>query len=534
MSDTTATAATAKRGGGESHEARQVPPVPPGPPGPPAPRVTGFKPPFDDVVAGLTVALVLVPQSVAYAALAGLPPATGLVAAMFPLLAAAALGSSPILQTGPTALTALLTLGVLASSFVPGTPSFIQAAALLAVLVGVVRFLAGIFGIGGIAYFMSLPVLRGFTSGAALLIIASQLAAAFGVEARGLSVWRAVWHTLTSPGSWNLTAIAMTVATLLLVRGLRRVSPLLPGALFAVVLGIVVSKLFGNPMPVIGSFSLDFPVPTLALPWGHTGRLALGAAVIAIVGFAEPAAIARTFTPRGKYWNADRELLAQGAANLVSGFMRGMPVGGSFSRSAVNQLAGARTRLSGAVAGLAVIAFFPFAFVLADLPLAVLAGIVIGASTSLLQLRQLFELWRYAKLQATTALVTFALTLALAPRIDYAVVLGISLALLAHLYREAQLGVRIDRNGSEVRINLEGVLWFGSMQALEKSLIRLEGDLSGVERVVLDVSRIGRVDFSSLMLINDTRARLSQTGVEVEVVGLHGRGEMVMGRIRRG
>lgn len=262
--------------------------------------------------------------------------------------------------------------------------------------------------------------------------------------------------------------------------------------------------------------------------------MALGAAVIAIVGFAEPAAIARTFTPRGKYWNADRELLAQGAANLVSGFMRGMPVGGSFSRSAVNQLAGARSRLSGAVAGIAVIGFFPFAFVLADLPLAVLAGIVIGASTSLLQLRQLVELWRYAKLQATTALVTFALTLVLAPRIDYAVVLGISLALFAHLYREAQLGVMIDREGSEVRINLEGVLWFGSMQALEKSLIRLESDLAGVERVVLDVSRIGRVDFSSLMPINDTQSRLKQTGVEVQVVGLHGRGEMVMGRIRRG
>lgn len=485
-------------------------------------------------MAGLTVALVLVPQAVAYASLAGLPPATGLVAATFPLLAAAALGSSPILQTGPTALTALLTLGVLASSFVPGTPSFVQAAALLAALVGAMRFLAGLFGIGGIAYFMSLPVLRGFTSGAALLIVASQLADAFGVNAQGVSVWRGVWHALSSPTSWNPVSIGLTVVTLLLVRGLRRVSPLLPGALFAVVIGVLVSHLFDRPAPVIGALETTFPLPSLALPWSHTGRLALGAAVIAIVGFAEPAAIARTFTPRGKYWNADRELLAQGAANLVSGLFRGMPVGGSFSRSAVNQLAGGRTRLSGAVAGLAVLGFYPFASLLSELPRAVLAGIVIAASTSLLQLGPLLRLWRYAKLQATTALITFALTLVLAPRIDYAVVLGISLAVIAHLYREAQLGVRIEREGAEVRIVLEGVLWFGSMQALERSLIRLESDLAGVERVVLDVSRIGRVDFSSLMLINETGERIERTGVTVDIVGLHGRGEMVMDRIRRG
>lgn len=503
-------------------------------PAPPAPRLRALRPPFDDIVAGVTVALVLVPQAVAYASLAGLPPVTGLVAATLPLLAAAALGSSPILQTGPTALTALLTLGVLASSFVPGTPSFVQAAALLALLVGVARMLAGFFGIGGIAYFMSLPVLRGFTSGAALLIVATQVADAFGVNAQGMNVWRGVWATFTNPGSWNWVALALAAGTFLLLRGLRRASPLLPGALFAVAIGIAVSHLFGNPVPVLGPIATAFPLPTLDLPWQHTGGLALGAAVIAIVGFAEPAAIARTFTPPGKYWNADRELLAQGAANLVSGLFRGMPVGGSFSRSAVNQLAGGRTRLSGAVAGLAVIAFFPFAGMLSELPRAVLAGIVIAASTSLLQLRPLIELWRYAKLQATTALATFALTLVLAPRIDYAVVLGISLALFTHLYREAQLGVRVEREGAVVKIVLEGVLWFGSMQALEKTLIRLEASLGGVERVVLDVSRIGRIDFSSLMLINETSERLKRTGVDVEVVGLHGRGEMIMGRIRRG
>src|SRR5690606_12628291 len=140
-------------------------------PPPPMPLRRALKPPFDDIVAGLTVSLVLIPQSLAYASLAGLPPAAGLMAAMFPPIVSAVLGSSPYLQTGPTALTALLTLGVLATSFVPGSPGYVQAAALLAVLVGVSRVVVGLLRFGSIAYFMSLPVLRGFTSGAAVLIV---------------------------------------------------------------------------------------------------------------------------------------------------------------------------------------------------------------------------------------------------------------------------------------------------------------------------------------------------------------------------
>lgn len=500
----------------------------------PLPLQKALKPPFDDIVAGLTVSLVLIPQSLAYASLAGLPPSAGLMAAMFPPLVSAVLGSSPYLQTGPTALTALLTLGVLAASFVPGSPGYVQAAALLAVLVGLSRVAIGLLRFGSIAYFMSLPVLRGFTSGAAVLIVASQIPAALGLGSQGLGVWGAAWRALTEPGSWNVVAIALTVATVALVRLTRRLSPLIPGVLLAALLGLAVTLLFGRVAPVIGSLPGSLPLPSLDLPWRSSGSIALGAAVIALVGFAEPAAIARTFARRGQPWNADRELVAQGAANLAAGFMHGMPVGGSFSRSALNRQAGARTRLSGAVAGLAVIAFFPFVSVLEGLPRAVLAGIVISAVGSLLQLGALVQLWRYAKLQATTGLATFVLTLLLSPRIDYAIVFGVGFALFTHLYREAQLGVTVDREGGTVTVKFDGVLWFGSLQSLERVLQRVESDLAGIDTVVLDTGRLGRVDFSALMLLHDTEQRLRDAGVEVRVVGLHGRGEMVMGRIRRG
>jgi SulP family sulfate permease len=498
------------------------------------PQAKTARPPFDDVVAGVTVALVLVPQALAYAALAGLPPSVGIMAAIFPPLASALLGSSPYLQTGPTALTSLMTLGVLAGTFAPGSPGYVQAAALLALMVGAIRVAIGLARFGSLAYFMSLPVLRGFTSGAAVIIIVSQVPALLGRGSAGLGVWEAAWRAVSDPSRYNVFAIALAVLTFALVRGLRRVSPLIPGVLIAVLLGLAATAAFGTVTPVVGPMPTALSAPSLALPWGQAGSLALGAAVIAVVGFAEPAAIARTFASRSHPWDSDRELIAQGAANLASGLMHGMPVGGSFARSALNRQAGARTRLSGAVAGLAVLAFLPFSAVLEGLPRAVLAAIVVVSAVSLLQLGALFKLWRYAKMQATTALVTFALTLVMTPRIDYAVVLGISLAVFTHLYREAQLGVTVEREAGTVTIRFDGVLWFGSLRALERALQRLEEDLTGVERVVLDTSRLGRVDFSALMLLYDAEQRLADQGLDVSITGLHGRGEMIMGRIRRG
>lgn len=497
-------------------------------------KARALRPPLDDVVAGLTVALVLVPQALAYAALAGLPPAVGIMAAIFPPLASALLGSSPYLQTGPTALTSLLTLGVLTATFVPGSPGYVQAAALLALLVGAARVVIGLARFGSLAYFMSLPVLRGFTSGAAVIIVASQIPALLGRGSAGLGIWAAAWRAMSDFANYNYVAIALTVLTVVVIRGMRRVSPLIPGVLLAVLLGLAVTAAFGRVTPVVGPMPSTLSMPSLDLPWGQSGTLLLGALVIALVGFAEPAAIARTFASRQAPWNADRELVAQGAANLVSGFMHGMPVGGSFSRSALNRQAGARTRLSGAVAGLAVLAFLPFSYVLQDLPRAVLAAIVIVSASSLLQLGALFKLWRYAKSQASTAIATFALTIVMAPRVDYAIVIGISLAVITHLYREAQLGVTVDRDEGTVTIRFDGVLWFGSLQTLERVIQSVEDDLTNVERVVLDTSRLGRVDFSALMLLYDAERRLSDQGLDVSITGLHGRGEMIMGRIRRG
>lgn len=500
-----------------------------------AQRRAGQKATLGDLLAGLSVALVLVPQSLAYAELAGLPAAYGLLAAAFAPIAAALFASSPFLQTGPTALTALLTLGVLSSSFEVGSPEFVAAAAPLALLVGVIRVGLGLVRLGGLAYFLSQPVLKGFTTGAAVLIFLSQLPTTLGLSAEGRGVLGGAADALSHPGRWNLTAASLMLLTLLIVLGGRRLSVRFPGVLVAVLIGLGVSLVFGFEGPTVGDAGAALPVLSLALPWDALPDLFLGAAIIAVVGFAEPAAIARTFSrEQPGRWNPNRELVSQGAANLAAGLVGTFPVGGSFSRSSLNKSAGAKSRWSGLITGLGALAFLPFAGLLAPLPKAVLAAIVIAAVVNLLDLKGLFKLWRYAKLQALTAYATFALTLLLTPRVDYAVLLGIGMAVVAHLYREANLGVGVRREGDTLLLTLSGVLWFGSAHQLEAAFEQLLEAHPDASRLVIDAATLGRVDLSGSLLLAELIGRAKEAGLNVEVRGLEPHMKRVLSRVQKG
>lgn len=284
-------------------------------------------------MAGVSVALVLIPQSLAYAEIAGLPPYVGLFAAALPPIAAAVFASSPYLQTGPVAMTSLLTFGAL--SQIPGvepeSAEYLKLAALLALLVGVFRVALGAVRGGFVAYLMSQPVVIGFTSAAAILISGSQLPKALGVTSSGGSLLAEAFRALTTPSLWNLTAIGLSALTFLLVVGGRKLHPLFPGVLVAVVIGIAFATVSSYAGPIVGSVPAGMPPFSLSLPWGSTLILVVPAIVIALVGFAEPAAIARTFATQDRQvWNPDREFISQGIANLASGLSGGFPVGGSF------------------------------------------------------------------------------------------------------------------------------------------------------------------------------------------------------------
>ena len=390
-----------------------------------------------DVVAGLSVAMVLIPQSMAYAELAGLPSHLGLFASALPPILFALFASSPYLQTGPVALTSLLTFGVLASLADPGSTDYVALAALLALLVGVTRLLLGLFRLGVVTYLMRDPVVTGFTSAAAILILASQFPKALGAAAPGGGVlWRAGW-SLGHPGGWEAASLSIAATTVLLVlAGRRVVHRMFPGALIAVGGGVIVSRLTDYAGPVVGDVPTGLPALSLDLPWGSTGSLLVGGILIALVGFAEPASIARVFADEdSQRWSASREFVSQGVANVAAAVSGSFPVGGSFSRSSLNRLAGARTRWSGMVTGITVLAFLPFADVLAPLPRATLGGVVIAAVVGLVKPERLLGMARTSPADAVVAWVTFCATLALSPRVEQGVLVGILVSLAVGLRR---------------------------------------------------------------------------------------------------
>jgi len=420
-----------------------------------------------DVIAGASVAMVLIPQSLAYAELAQLPPYIGLFASSFPLLVFALLASSPYLQTGPVAVTSLLTIAALPEVEPTQLPAI---AALMAFMVGVLRGAFGILKLGQVVRLMSSPVVMGFTSGAAIVIMSSQLPKALGATPpdRGV-LWEAGWSIL-HPGDWLWSAVILAIVTIVLFIGGRKISPLFPGVLIAVIAGIVYSRIADYPGSKIDNIPEGLPPFSFNLPWEEIPTLLLGAVIIALVGFAEPASIARTFANEtGERWDADQEMLASGVANFVAAFSGAYPVGGSFSRSSINRLAGAKTRLSGGVTGLIVLAFLPFASVLEPLPTAVLGAIVLGAASSLVKPTRLLGLWKRSKTQALLAWSTAAATLAFTPRVERAVLFGIALTIALHFSRKFSMGHTTADDGT-VTVQPVGLLWMATDRDFEQGL----------------------------------------------------------------
>ena len=219
-------------------------------------------------------------------------------------------------------------------------------------------------------------------------------------------------------------------------------------------------------------------------------------------------------------WDPDREFISQGVANVAAALSSGFPVGASFGRSSLNRLAGARSRWSGGITGVAVLLFLPVAGILAPLPRAVLSGIIITAVVGLIRLSHLARLWRLSKPQALAAWTTFALTLILSPRIDLAVLIGILLALGIHAWREMQ--VRCDSWHEDTTFHLapRGVLWFGSAPQMQSSFMRELEEGHDMDHVVLHLGGLGRIDLSGALMLKDFRDEMAAGGIEIELAGV--------------
>ncbi len=478
-----------------------------------------------DLIAGVSVGLVAIPQSLAYAEIAGMPAYTGLYATAIPALIAAFFADSRYLQTGPVATTSLLVLGALTPLATQKSPEYVALAALLAVLVGAFRLLLGVLRLGRIADFMSQPVIVGFTSAAAILIAGSQSDKAFGVLDAPSGLFDKLLYVVSHPGEWGIAAIGVSLATAAIVVGGRRLHPLFPGVLVAAAAGIALGASGVLDLPSIGSVPSGLPTISLALEWGALPSLLLSGAVIAVVGFAEPTAISRTLAAQDRErWNASRELVSQGVANLSSGLSGGFPVGASFSRSALNKVAGARTRWAGFVTGATVLAFLPFARVLSDLPDAVLGSIVIVAVAKLVRIGEMARIARRSPPQGVVAWGTAIATLLLAPRVEYAVLLGIGLSFLAHVYREtARVTVDASYDEGTLRLVPAGVLFFASATRFQDALLDSLAKHPETSTVIVDLSRLGRLDFTGVETLESIRdeVQASEMAFRIEHVPPH-------------
>lgn len=488
-------------------------------------RLEPVRPSISDVVAGLSVFLVLIPQGLAYAELAGLPSHLGLLAGTLPPLIAALFVSSPYLQTGPTALTALLILGPLSQLAEPGSGSYIELAALLALMVGVARIVFGVLRLGIMAYFVSQPVLTGFTTGAALLITGTQIPTIVGVDVArssadggSRSVMAKAFDALDDPSMWNGRSIAIAAITLALTIGLRRVHKLFPSILVAVSVAWGLDAILGGETNQIGSLPTDLPSFSFDLPFDRAGDLLVPALLIAMVGFVEPASICRTYaTAKRERWSANQEFVSQGFANIAASAVGSFPVGGSFGRSSLNERAGATSRWSGAITGAAMLAFLPFAFLLETIPRAALAAVVVSAAISLVRLDNIAAMWAWSKPQSATAVAVLIATLVLDPRIDHAIEFGIALSVGVHLWREMQVFVSVTQvNETTVRIRPHGVMWFGSTNRIVEHMLATLSDHPAVTKVIVNLDGVGRLDLTAAIEMADFANDQRDSGIEVE------------------
>ncbi|HEY8866335.1 MAG TPA: SulP family inorganic anion transporter [Solirubrobacteraceae bacterium] len=482
------------------------------------------RPPTSDLIAGLSVALVLIPQSLAYAELAGMPPERGLYAAAIPLLVAAPLASSPYLQTGPVAVTALLTFGALSTIAVPGSDAYVALGLALALIVGIVRLAAGLLRAGTIAYLLSQPMLLGFVPAAALLILASQLPGAVGAAAPDPGVLDGAVWALAHPGQWEPTAVLLSLATIALVLGGRRLHTLFPGVLVAVVGAIGLAELIGYDGRLIGTIPIALPPLSADLPWDRLPELLLPGVIIALVGFAEPASIARYFAALDRArWSANREFVSQGAANVAAAFTGGFPVGGSFSRSSLNHLAGGRTRWAGAITGLVVLAALPLVGVLEGLPRAVLAAIVIASVIPLLRLVPIARLWAPSRPAFVVAASTFAVTILSSPHVERGVLVGVGMSLALHLWREMRVDVDDSLDDGILHVRPRGVLWFVSAPALGDRLRDQLAAAPEARGLCLHLDAIGRLDITAAVALRALVDECASAGLDVEIRGVQER-----------
>ena len=396
-----------------------------------------------DLIAGVTVVALLIPEGMAYAELAGMPPETAFYVAPIALILYAILGSSRQLVVVVSSVQAVMSVSIVGALAPVGSAEFIVLTAGLALMAGVVSVLAGLLRLGRIAQFFSASVLTGFVSGLAVVIAMKQLPKLFALEAGSGNVWQRFHHLVVHLPETHLTTLLVGLSCLVLMLLLERYFHRIPAALASLAFGIVVSTVFNLPaqgVHVVGDIPAGLVPPQLpAISANQWLALIPGGLALALVAFAESIGPSRSFASKYGYRvDANQELIGIGAANMGAGLFQGFPIGSSLSKSAANDAAGAKSQMSGIVAALltVVVALF-FTPLFRNLPEATLAAIVIVAIAGMFKWREMLRLYRLKKMDFALALITFLGVLTFAEALS-ALMLAVILSLVALVWRASK------------------------------------------------------------------------------------------------
>jgi len=514
-----------------------------------------------DAVAGAVVTVLVIPQSLAYAMLAGLPPTMGLYASVWPVLTYAFLGSSQVLAVGPVAVTSLMTASALLPLAVAASPEYVALAMGLALLSGLMLTLAGVLRLGFLAYFLSQPVISGFVSGVAILIAIGQLPGILGitVEGRGvaqtlLGVWQQVQHIHVPTAALGLGAVGVLWwARSHLARAwgrwfgapevgawMARMAPLVV-VLAATLIVLATGGAQALGVAVVGPIEPGLPQwQGVFLDSGQWLSLCLPALLIALIGFVESVSLAQAYAlQRQQRLAPNRELLGLGVANVFSGFTGGYSVAGGFSRTVINASAGAQTPMASVVAALlmaGVMLGFSQAFEV--LPVAVLSASILVSVLTLIDVQTLRQAWRYDTADAWSWVATFAGVLVAGVEIGIGMGVVLSLAVLVWRSSRPHMAVvgriagtehfrNIERHRVEtlpglIALRVDESLFFANAAALEAKVGDLLTQHSDTRCLLLILSAVNRIDTTALIMLDELERSLTLKGVQLWLAEVKG------------
>jgi len=499
-----------------------------------------------DVTAGVIVAIMLIPQGMAYAMLAGLPPVMGLYASTIPLILYALFGTSRQLSVGPVAMVSLLIYTGVSGLAEPGSEQYISLVFLLALMVGVIQLLMGVFKIGAISKYISHAVISGFTSAAAIIIGMSQLEKLIGVEIEASkNVFLILAEIAVRINEIHLPTFIIGVASILILIVFKKKVKKIPGALVVVVsmigivgyfqlneIGVSIVELVPEGLPALTVPTLDLNLLNALLPIAVT---------ISIIGFIESYAMAKVIATKEKYpIHANKELKGLGIANIGTSFFSGFPVTGGFSRSAVNYDSGARTGMASiitAVLILLTLLFFTSWFYY--LPQAVLAAIIIVAVYGLIDVKEAVHLWHIKRMDAVSLFVTFSATLLI--NIEAGIATGVVFSILVFVYNSSkphmtELGFRKQnqtyRNvtrypDAEIRediliVRIDASIYFANISYIEEQLNELIYEKKKLQTIILDLSGVNDIDGVAIDDLSHWIDHLQDEGINIYLAQVKG------------